>query len=413
MKKLRKILLIILLLITCSNIFVYANDEDDLEEENVIGEEEIKEIQEAAASESKPTINSRRYVIYDRMSGMSIYGKDENKQTAMASTTKIMTAIVVVEKCNLADTVTIEAKAASVGGSKLGLKSGDKITVNDLLYGLMLRSGNDAAIALAIHTAGSVEEFAKLMNNKAKELGLVNTNFVTPHGLDSPDHYTTAYELAKMTDYGLKNETILKIVGTKRGVININGNTKEIGNTNELLGNTEGVYGVKTGFTNNAGRCLVTSVKRGEMDLIIVALGADTRKDRAKDTIKLMEYAYKRYQIINVEEIIKKEFEMWKQINQNRIYIYKGANNIELELGNSNVPKIVAQETPAVDIETITYLEAPVEQGRRIGTLKVKLGETVIEEIEIKTAKEINRKGIKEYLNIIAKIYTGKIKIYQ
>lgn len=413
MKKVRKILLIILLLIACSNIFVYANDEDDLEEENVIGEQEIKEIEEAVSSNSKPTINSRRYVIYDRMSGISIYGKDENKQTAMASTTKIMTAIIVVENCNLSDTVTIDSKSSGIGGSKLGLKPGDKITVNDLLYGLMLKSGNDAALALALHTASSIEEFAKIMNNKAKELGLVNTNFITPHGLDNPEHYTTAYELAKLTDYALKNDIILKIVGTKRATISINGNSKEIGNTNELLGYTEGVYGVKTGFTNNAGRCLVTSVKRGEMDLIIVVLGADTRKERAKDSIKLMEYAYKKYQLINVDEIIEKEFEMWKQINQNRIYIYKGVKNIELELGKNNIQKMVTQETPSVDIETITYLEAPVKQGMRIGTLKVKIGEKVIEEIEIKSKIKVNKKGIKEYLNIIAKIYSGKIKIYQ
>ena len=414
MRKIRKILLIMLvILVAFSNIIVYANDEDDLEDENIIEEEERKEIEEAATLEAKPTINSRRYVIYDRMSGMTIYGKDENKQTAMASTTKIMTALVVIEKCKLEDIVTITAESAGVGGSKLGLKTNDKVTVNDLLYGLMLRSGNDSAVALAIHTAGSVEEFAKLMNNKAKELGLVNTNFVTPHGLDDPEHYTTAYELAKLTDYALRNETIARIVGTKRTTITISGNPKEIGNTNELLGNTEGVYGVKTGFTNNAGRCLVTSVKRGEMDLIIVVLGADTRKDRAKDSIKLIEYAYKKYQVVDVEEIIKKEFEMWKQINQNRIYIYKGLNNIELELEQSNIKKMVTNETPKIEIEGITYLEAPILKDTRIGTVTVKLGDNVIEQIEIKTAKEVKRKGIQEYLNIIAKIYAGKIKILQ
>lgn len=413
MKKIKKILLILILIVVAfSNISLYANDEDDdLEEENVIEEEERREIEEAAALETKPTINSRRYIIYDRTSGRTIYGKDENKKTSMASTTKIMTSLIVLEKCNLTDTVTITAKASGVGGSRLGLKTDDKITVNDLLYGLMLRSGNDAAVALAIHIAGSVEEFAKLMNNKAKELNLVNTNFVTPHGLDDPEHYTTALELAKLTDYALKNEKIAQIVGTKRTTITINGNPKEIGNTNELLGNTEGVYGVKTGFTNNAGRCLVTSVKRGEMDLIIVVLGADTRKDRAKDSIKLIEYAYKKYQVVDVEEIIKKEFEMWKQINQNRIYIYKGLNNIELELGEIELKKVVANETPKVEIEGLTYLEAPVSKGTRIGTVTVRLGEEVIEQIEIKTAKEVKKKGIQEYLKIMAKIYSGKINI--
>ena len=245
MKKTITILLIIICILF-SNIYVYADDENEILDEPIIEEQEKKEIETAASSDTKPTINSRRYAIYDRLSGRCLYGKDENKQTAMASTTKIMTSIIVVENCKLTDVVTITAKAAGTGGSRLGLKKDDKITVNDLLYGLMLRSGNDAAVALAIHTAGSVEEFAKLMNQKAKLLGLKNTNFVTPHGLDNENHYTTAYELAKLTDYALKNETIAKIVKTKSTSITINNSPMQINNTNELLGNLEGVYGVKT-----------------------------------------------------------------------------------------------------------------------------------------------------------------------
>lgn len=413
MKKLIKIIFLIMIIaILSSNIRIYADDENEIVEENILKETEKLEIEETTNSEAKPTINSRRYVVYDRKSGRCIYGKDENKQSAMASTTKIMSSLIVVEKCDLKDTVTITEKSAIVGGSRLGLKTNDKITVNDLLYGLMLRSGNDAAVALAIHTAGSVEEFAKLMNKKAKDIGLTNTNFVTPHGLDDPNHYTTAYELAKLTDYALKNEKIAQIVKTKEIGITINDRTVNISNTNELLGNMQGVYGVKTGFTNNAGRCLVTSVKRGDMDLIIVVLGADTRKDRAKDTIKLIEYVSKKYQNINIEEIVEKEFEMWKQINQDRIYIYKGMSNVELELEKINVKQAVLENEPTVEIDAITYLEAPIEKGSRIGTLVVKTNTEIIEEIEIKVANRVNKRGILEYLNIIAKIYSGKIKIF-
>ena len=257
MKKTITILLIIICILF-SNIYVYADDENEILDEPIIEEQEKKEIETAASSDTKPTINSRRYAIYDRLSGRCLYGKDENKQTAMASTTKIMTSIIVVENCKLTDVVTVTAKAAGIGGSRLGLEKDDKVTVNDLLYGLMLRSGNDAAVALAIHTAESVEEFAKLMNKKAKLLGLKNTNFVTPHGLDNENHYTTAYELAKLTDYALKNETIAKIVKTRSSTITINNSPKQINNTNELLGNVDGVYGVKTGFTNNAGRCYLS-----------------------------------------------------------------------------------------------------------------------------------------------------------
>ena len=407
-----KILQILILIFILSSSQIYADDTNELEE-LVIEESEKQEIEAAASSDTKPTINARRYVIYDRLSGRCIYGKDENKQTAMASTTKIMTAIIVVENCNMTDTVTITSKAAGTGGSRLGLHTGDKITVKDLLYGLMLRSGNDAAVALAIHTSGSVEEFAKLMNNKATELGLMNTHFVTPHGLDNSEHYTTAYELAILTDYALKNETIAKVVNTKSTTISINGNSMQINNTNELLGNVDGVYGVKTGFTNNAGRCLVTSVKRGDMDLIIVVLGADTRKDRAKDSIKLIEYACKRFYTINVEEIIKKEFELWKQINQNRIFIDKAANSLELKLGEIKIAKLIADEEPTIEINAVNYLEAPVLKDTRIGTLTVKIGDELIEEIEIKAEKDVSKRGISDYIGIMAKIYSGTIKILE
>lgn len=410
-KRISKIFFVIILIMLLFTTHIYADDENEIYE-NIIEESEKQEIEAAASSDTKPTINSRRYAVYDRLSGRCIYGKDENKQTAMASTTKIMTSIVVVENCNLDDIVTVTAKAAGTGGSRLGLHTDDEIKVLDLLYGLMLKSGNDAAVALAIHTSGSVEEFAKLMNQKAEELGLKDTNFVTPHGLDNSEHYTTAYELAKITDYALKNETIAKIVKTKTATIYINGNSMQINNTNELLGNVEGVYGVKTGFTNNAGRCLVTSVKRGDMDVIIVVLGADTRKDRAKDTMKLIEYAYKRFYIFNVEEAIKQEFELWKQINQNRIYVNKAANSLELKLDEVKIKKVATDMNPAIEINVVSYIEAPIDINTRIGTVTVKIGDEIIEEIEIKAQKEVKKRGVVDYFSIIAKIYSGTIKIF-
>ena len=409
-KKIIRIITILTLIFTLSAFPAYADDTNELDEV-VIEDNEKQEIEAAASSNTKPTINSKKYAVYDRLSGRCIYGKDENKQTAMASTTKIMTSIIVVENCKLSDTVTITSKAAGTGGSILGLHKNDKITVNDLLYGLMLRSGNDAAVALAIHTSGSVEEFAKLMNQKAEELGLKDTHFVTPHGLDNPEHYTTAFELAKITDYALKNETIAKIVKTKSTTISINGNPMQINNTNELLGTVEGVYGVKTGFTNNAGRCLVTCVKRGDMDLIIVVIGADTRKDRAKDSMKLIEYAYKRFYKINVEEIIQKEFELWKQINQDRIYVDKAANSLELKLDDIKIKELIADKEPTIEINAVNYLASPVLENTRIGTLTVKIGDELIEEIEIKAAKDVNKRGIYDYIGIMAKIYSGAIKI--
>ena len=154
-----------------------------------------------------PTINSRAAIVYERSSGTILYSKSENEKRKMASTTKIMTAIVVLEHSNLSDIVTVSAKAAGTGGSRLGLHSDDKISIHDLLYGLLLCSGNDAAIALAESVGGDVESFANLMNQKANDLGLNSTHFITPHGLDNDEHYTTARELAIMADYALKNKT--------------------------------------------------------------------------------------------------------------------------------------------------------------------------------------------------------------
>ncbi len=411
-KKYISIILIAALLVSFLTTISFADNEESEEEENTLYQNILQELQNeknvisASNKLDKPTINSRRYVVYDRSSKTVIYGKDENKQTAMASTTKIMTSLVILDKCsNLNEVVTISEKAANTGGSTLGINTGDKITVMDLLYGLMLRSGNDTAVALAEYVGGSIEEFAKMMNEKAEKLGLKNTNFVTPHGLDNTNHYTTAYELAYLTDFALKNETFSKIVKTQYATISINGNPREIKNTNELLlANTEGVYGVKTGFTNNAGRCLVTAVKRNDMDLIVVVLGADTKKDRAKDSLKLIEYAYNRFKMQDIESFAQKEFEMWKNINQNRIYINKARVNLELALQESEIKSIATDQELTAEINCLNYLEAPVEKGTKVGSMIIKNGDNIIEELDIVLAKTVERRNILDYFYIFAKI---------
>ena len=207
-KKIMAILITVCILATATSIISWGLEKETTE----TASSNTKEIVEEEAEEAEPQINSRIALIYDRASGKIMYEKNGNKQTPMASTTKIMTAIVVLENANLKDVVTIDSKAAGMGGSRLGLKKNDKITVNDLLYGLMLRSGNDAAVALANHVGGSIEGFAEMMNAKAKEMGLTNSHFVVPHGLDNEGHYTTAYELAKMADYALQIEKFKEIV---------------------------------------------------------------------------------------------------------------------------------------------------------------------------------------------------------
>ena len=338
--------------------------------------------------EEEIDITSRIALIYDRASGKILYEKNGNKQTPMASTTKIMTAIVVLENAKLTDTVTITLKAASIGGSRLGLKKNDKITVNDLLYGLMLRSGNDAAVALAIHVGGSIEGFADMMNEKAAELGLSNSHFIVPHGLDNEGHYTTAYELAKIADYALKIDKFKEIVGTKVTTIYINGYAKKINNTNNLLGSVSGVYGVKTGFTNGAGRCLVTACKRDDLDIITVIIGADTNNIRSKDTIKLIQYAYTEFEVINIKEIIEEKFIDWKNINEGRIYVNKGIENeVKLYLEELPYTKMAVKKDTIDKIDilptTIYYLEAPVKENEILGNVKIVIDNEVIEVLDI------------------------------
>lgn len=397
MKKiLYSILIFLLILLNFST--VCADDVD-----NEVDFEDTIEVTASNVSEL-PKTNSRRYIVYDRISKSMIIGKNEDVKSAMASTTKIMTTIVILEKANLNEKVTVSAKAGGTGGSRLGLKRGDKASVRDLLYGLMLRSGNDAAVALAEHVGGSVKGFAELMNEKAIELGLTNTHFVTPHGLDDANHYTTALELAKLTDYAMDNETFAKIVGTKSTTIYINNQPRQINNTNELLGVLNGVVGVKTGFTNNAGRCLVTETKRNNMDIITIVLGADTKKDRTKDSVNLIEYTFSKYKMYNLEEQIIEEFNKWKNINEKRILIIKGKqSNPKLALGaiEKAIIPICDNDKIEYSINALTEAKAPVEQWNVMGTLTVKLNGKILENIDIVNVNEVQKRDWKDYFKIV------------
>lgn len=394
--------ILIFLLILLNFSTVCADDVD-----NEVDFEDTIEVTASNVSEL-PKTNSRKYIVYDRISKSMIIGKNEDIKSAMASTTKIMTTIVILEKADLNETVTVSAKAGGTGGSRLGLKRGDKASVRDLLYGLMLRSGNDAAVALAEHVGGSVKGFAELMNEKAIELGLTNTHFVTPHGLDDANHYTTALELAKLTDYAMDNETFAKIVGTKSTTIYINNQSRQINNTNELLGVLNGVVGVKTGFTNNAGRCLVTETKRNNMDIITIVLGADTKKDRTKDSVNLIEYTFSKYKMYNLEEQIIKEFNKWKNINEKRILIIKGkTSNPKLALGAIEKATIPICDNDKIEysINALTEVEAPVEQWNVMGTLTVKLNGEILENIDIVNVNEVQKRDWKDYFKIVLNTY--------
>lgn len=334
------------------------------------------------------------------------------KNVVCVTTMKIMTATIIIENCNLDETIQISKKAAGTGGSRLGLKTGDKITIRDLLYGLMLRSGNDAAVALAEYAGGTIEGFSELMNKKVSELGLTNTHFETPHGLDSDEHYTTAYELAILSNYALNNKTFSQIVGTKTYTITINGYPKQLSNTNELLGNLEGVYGIKTGFTNGANRCLVTACKRNDMDIICVVLGADTKKFRTQDSIKLINYIFDNFEPVNIKELINDEFEKWKNKYLNKVVVNKGVTqNINLEIENIDKAIIPIRkdliDSININVHCPLYFEAPLESNSHIGNITISISDNINFDYKIYNCSEIEHKSWKIYLFEFFKDYSS------
>ena len=385
----------------------YINDETSLSE-NI---DTYTSIETSTKDTGTLNLNARSCIVLDRLSKKTLYGKNETSRVKMASTTKIMTAIIIIETCNLNQTIEVSKKAAGTGGSRMGLKSGDKINIKDLLYGLMLCSGNDAAVALAEAAAGSVQNFSDLMNSKAKELGLNNTNFESPHGLDSNNHYTTAYELALLSDYALKNTIFNNIVGTKNYTVTINGYPKNLNNTNELLGNLNGVYGIKTGFTNGANRCLVTACKRKDMDIICVVLGCDTKKFRTTDSIKLIEYTFKNFEYVDISKKIEEEFNKWKLENLNYFNINKGTtNNLKLKYSNLENPIMPINKNDIPSLKIQIYINnnfnAPILEDYILGRIEITSNDILVSCCDILSANTVKRKNIFNYTANFFKNYS-------
>lgn len=396
------IILFIILLPSCCFADDYIEDEDDIFD--------FSSILASSPATSIPDVNSRACVVLERTTGTILFGKNETTVRKMASTTKIMTAIIVLEnEEDLSKIVTVSSKAASIGGSRLGLTTNCKISVRHLLYGLMLCSGNDAAIALAEYIGGTVEDFANIMNEKAHLLGLTNTHFVTPHGLDNDDHYTTAYELALLTNYALENASFRKIVNTSNYTVSINGSSKNIRNTNELLGNLNGVYGVKTGFTNGANRCLVTACKRGDLDIICVVLGADTKNFRTQDSVKLIEYTFENFKMVNIKDTVINDFNNWKESNLGNFVINKGTN-LSFDIYLSDLPYDYYPidkniDNISTDIVARFNFEAPLYKDFKIGNLDVKAGSETILSLDIFNLYTIEKRNIFDYFNIFFSNY--------
>ena len=254
------------------------------------------------------------------------------------------------------------------------------------------------------------------MNQKAKELELNNTHFVTPHGLDKDEHYTTAYEWAKLANYALNNKKFATIVNTKQCNVYINNQVKSISNTNELLGNLYGVNGVKTGFTNNAGRCIVTSTTRNGNQIICVVLGADTKKIRTQDSVKLIEYAFSNFEYVDIKKQLQEEYQEWKEKYIEELKIIKGCEQkIQLELEELNYETIPIKKDEIKDIQVQIQAQneivAPIMENTNLGKLQVKIKDKTIIELNIKTTKSIEKKNILDYMDELIKKHLPNLLI--
>ena len=306
-----------------------------------------------------PSVSGKCAVLMEAESGKVLYQKNAFVRVPMASTTKIMTAIVAIESGNIGRTVSISPEAVGIEGSSVYLYPQERLTLEQLLYALLLESANDAATAIAIEVAGNVAAFAAMMNAKAESMGLTATHFTNPHGLDHEEHYTTAYDLARITAYALSNDVFRKICATGRMTIPLKGEegTRVLVNHNKMLSRYKGAIGVKTGFTKRSGRCLVSAAERDGLTLIAVTLNAP---DDWRDHESMLDFGFERYERVTLAD--------------------KGAFTLPLPVVGGNTEYVLTANTDALSamlsrshgeithrIEAPQMLYAPLEKGSVVG----------------------------------------------
>lgn len=317
-------------------------------------------------------ISSPSAVVICNESGRILYNKNAKEKRKMASLTKMMTAILLVENCEMNEQITIDKRACYIGGSEAGIKPNDTITAENLLYGMLLPSGNDCAMAIGYHIGGSIENFAAMMNKKAKELGLEDTNFENPHGLDSENHYTSAYSMALISRYALSYKKIRDVAATKEATVNLGSFTKQLRNTNSLLRTYDKADGGKTGFTNGANRCLVASASENNLKLIAVVLGSETSSMRFNDAKAILEDTFSKYKLYDISNFLNIyiNIPIVKGTNINYIDTFKDTKKIALT--EDEYSKIYVSEN------FIDKIQAPMNAGTYIGTYTVSIEDEIL-----------------------------------
>lgn len=346
-----------------------------------------------ASSKEFVDISSPSAVVIDFDTGRILYNKNATETRKMASLTKIMTSILLVENCDLDEIIEVPKEAAWIGGSTAGLKANDKVSARSLLYGMLLPSGNDCAYTVGIHLGGSMENFAKMMTTKAKEIGVNDTSFANAHGLDNENHYTSALSLAIITRYALNNKYINEAVNTRQATVNLGSFTKTLNNTNALLRTYEYADGVKTGFTNGANRCLVASATKDNSRYIAVILGAETSPKRFNDARTILDACFDKYKKTDISKYLNFYINIPTTKGTIKYYERSYTDKLELPLTSEEYEKIYIKQS---NIENIV---APLDIGTKIGDIKVLIGDEVIYEKELFLEENIYKKGVIDYIH--------------
>ncbi len=339
--------------------------------------------------------NSEAALLLEVSTGKVIYEKNADKKLAPASMTKVMSMLLIMEaidsgKLSFEDEVVISDNASSMGGSQIFLQTGEKYKVQELLKGIAIASGNDAVVAMAEKVSGSVAAFVDAMNNKAAALGLKNTHFDNPHGLESENHYTTARDMSVMARELLKHEKILEFTSIYEDYLKKpDGSSIWLVNTNRLVRFYEGVDGLKTGFTNQAGYCITTTAKRKDMRLLSVVMNAPTSDARSKDTVNMLNYGFNTYKL---DILIPKD----QDLGEKRV-----------EKGNVTSTKLYIEQDVTIlskvsdNQEEFTYnlvtdeLKAPIPSGEVVGTLEVLDSKgNIVKEVDVIVKEEVKKASI-------------------
>lgn len=356
--------------------------------------------------------NAKSAIMIEASTGEILFQKNKDEKLAPASMTKMMSMLLIMEEIengNLKwnEMITTSEKASSMGGSQIFLKVGEKMTVEDLLKGVAIASGNDAVVALAERVSGSEEQFVKRMNIRAKDLGLKNTNFINATGLTADNHYSSAYDMSLIAKELIKHEKILEFTSTYEDYLRKD--TKSpfwLVNTNRLVRFKEGVDGLKTGFTDEAGYCLTATMKKDNMRLITVVMKEENTSKRSADTTKMLDYGFNIYMVQTILDekttIEKKKVELGKTLTTEIV----PKENITILNKKSDDQKNITYKT------NINKIIAPVKKGDKVGTIDIIEDNNIISTIDATVKEDISKANILTiYLRNIKEIISGNLKI--